>query len=265
MIGTRKLLQATAQTLSTTQVHNKLNAPRIKAGVILKRPPLILREPSEFERIFAAQYRLPQQHQQAFKYDTTFFEGEDGAAKIKNAQQQALQSKDGVIADEELRETVERELSKMDVKSNPRHNDQVDLDVHRLDRKLDRSLYLIVQVKNQNNQEDIWQFPECGDEIQGATSTAVRDSSNDLLHYCKDSLSKLCGDDMAVWFIGRAPVAHRSQALDRTFYMKAQIFAGQVKVQKDASIKDFAWLTKEELSQYLPQLYFSDLKDTLSN
>lgn len=45
--------------------------------------------------------------------------------------------------------------------------------------------------------------------------------------------------------------------------MKARVYAGQVKPNKD--ISDFAWLTKEELSNTLSPEYYKAIKDSLGD
>lgn len=45
--------------------------------------------------------------------------------------------------------------------------------------------------------------------------------------------------------------------------MKARVYAGQVKPNKD--VTDFAWLTKEELVNYLPEDYYKAVKDSLGD
>lgn len=43
--------------------------------------------------------------------------------------------------------------------------------------------------------------------------------------------------------------------------MKARVFAGQAKPRNGM---DFAWLTKEELAEYLPSEYYNAVKNSLS-
>jgi large subunit ribosomal protein L46 len=45
--------------------------------------------------------------------------------------------------------------------------------------------------------------------------------------------------------------------------MKARVYAGQVTPSKDVS--DFAWLTKDELPNYLSQDYYNSVKNCLSD
>lgn len=45
--------------------------------------------------------------------------------------------------------------------------------------------------------------------------------------------------------------------------MKARVYAGQVKPSK--SVSDFAWLTKDELVNYLSPEYYRAIKDSLGD
>ena len=44
--------------------------------------------------------------------------------------------------------------------------------------------------------------------------------------------------------------------------MKARVYAGQIQPNKQVS--DFAWVTKEELPNYLSSDYYNAIKDSLS-
>ena len=48
----------------------------------------------------------------------------------------------------------------------------------------------------------------------------------------------------------------------QVFFFKAHIFAGQVQLR---GIKDFAWLTKEEIEQRVAKDYWIGTKDMLSD
>lgn len=74
-----------------------------------------------------------------------------------------------------------------------------------------------------------------------------------------------CGVDMDTWFVGRQPIGIYKQNTtnEKTFFMKARVYAGQVKPSKE--ISDFAWLTKEELSKTLSPEYYKAIKDSLGD
>jgi hypothetical protein len=84
---------------------------------------------------------------------------------------------------------------------------------------------------------------------------------------------------MSVWFVGNAPVAHcrlpsnnasgavnsntekLSGADQKVFFMKSQIFSGQVHPPRGV---EFAWLTKQELADYMDPKYYQSVKDCLT-
>ena len=91
---------------------------------------------------------------------------------------------------------------------------------------------------------------------------------------------------MDTWFVGRQPIGFYKEAsakeqpglkvdyiikkaekevnkMFQVFFMKARVYAGQVKLNKD--FVEFAWLTKDELVNYLSPEYYKSIKDCLSD
>lgn len=50
----------------------------------------------------------------------------------------------------------------------------------------------------------------------------------------------------------------------QVFFMKAHIFSGQVKVD-NKEIVDFAWVTKQEMKDYVAPEYYEAVQDMLSD
>lgn len=142
-------------------------------------------------------------------------------------------------------------------------------DVRRLDRALDRTLYLVVKRKG----DDMFAFPQ--DSVQpdeGLHETAAR------------ALAASAGVNMNTWMVGRAPVAHEhrepvytggrdgEEASKRVikkygrdvFYLKARIMAGQVDMADNKwGVTDFKWLTKDELTGVIGQHTFASIKNSM--
>jgi len=88
-------------------------------------------------------------------------------------------------------------------------------------------------------------------------------------------LRELCGEAMDTWIVGRKPIGlyevHPSSTRTDTaaspktclFFFKAHIMAGQVR--PGDSVTDFAWLTKNEISERVNQRYWDGIKDMLSD
>ncbi|KFH48989.1 54S ribosomal protein-like protein [Hapsidospora chrysogenum ATCC 11550] len=134
-------------------------------------------------------------------------------------------------------------------------------DVRRLDRQLDRTLYLVVKGK------DGWGFP----------ADVVPPGEN--LHECAQRvIDQAAGVNMNIWIVGRVPVAHLVQRPvqkddgsvekkgEKTFFLKGRIMAGQADLKDNPfGYTDFKWLTREELEKELAPEYFRGVRNMMSN
>jgi len=134
-------------------------------------------------------------------------------------------------------------------------------DIKSLDRAGTRNLYLLLQTVE--NGKEVWRFPQ-GDLGKGQ-----------FLH--RAALTDLyaeCGDKMDTWVVGKAPIGvyqppQTSASSQETpehyvFFYKAHILAGQVHPIKEY-IKNFAWLTKEEIKPRVDESYWEGIKNILSD
>jgi len=121
-------------------------------------------------------------------------------------------------------------------------------------RALTDRLYLIVK---KNRPEHFWQFPQ-GDYEEK--------HGNSLRKTAEKSLEKICGDDLSVWWTGHGPMAYwrydlpsqyqkkYSATETKVFYFRSTFLDGKVNLSPD--IKDYLWVTKSELKDYLdPDLF----------
>ncbi|RKF64712.1 54S ribosomal protein L17, mitochondrial [Erysiphe neolycopersici] len=143
-------------------------------------------------------------------------------------------------------------------------------DLRRLDRLLDRTLYLVVKSKD----TQLWGFPS--GELLGKES----------LHKSAERiLAESCGLNMNTWIVGHVPIAyHILPPLKRTivnindenkiksppiknqaiFFMKGRIMAGQADLHDNYfNLDDFRWLTKEEVSNLVPSSLFSSVDNSM--
>ncbi|KAF3770149.1 hypothetical protein M406DRAFT_34006 [Cryphonectria parasitica EP155] len=285
----------------TTNLLHPKSLYRLRAGIILSRPPILTRTQTPFEAAFYLyQKRLNERLSTPFARQFYYREGQpagvdfaikfgershvmareigrltrkgrdawDDEALVEEGQKlsdpdyireklyteaESRVSEDGEALSFEDRLRIERPLAR------ETEADRTG-DVRRLDRKLDRTLYLIVK-----NQKERWVFPH--DEVrpdEGVHETASR------------ALEDTAGVNMNTWMVGRHPIAleHREpiygtdeEGKNRTlkvrgtnvFYLKGRIMAGQVDLtDNEYGITDFKWLTKEELKEHLqPGLYES--------
>ncbi|KAI0191289.1 39S mitochondrial ribosomal protein L46-domain-containing protein [Xylaria flabelliformis] len=274
---------------------------RIKSGVILTRAPLITRALTPFENAFFFYQKrlnerlvLPFRHTFYFKKDTAsdldwrikFEERGKIAAKElgryyaqgRNAWNDELlvgstlsdeeRVREILLKDAELRVTEDGEKAPPDeIVPVERPMDRITeadktKDIRRLDRALDRTLYLVVQ-----RTDGQWQFPtEDVPTDEHLHETAAR------------ALELAAGVNMNTWMVGRVPVAHLvkqpefnedtslRQRGEKIFFHKGRIMAGQADLKDNKmGLKDFNWLTKEELKAKLDRDYFHAVRNMMAD
>ncbi|KAG0746020.1 hypothetical protein G6F57_007890 [Rhizopus arrhizus] len=236
---------------------------RIQASVILSRPPQITRDATPFEKAYF-DYREKLERQEATTTPTDFYfkKGSVAERRWKHEEQarqnamkdpstslsEALQASQVSWEKENEGLTVSTKLEKLErvTEADDKNNKKS------LDRALQQTLYLVVKPSGDSS----WQFP------QGPIDTT------EYLHEAAErTLSEQCGVDMDTWFVGRQPIGfykeNSQQPGLKVFFMKARVYAGQVKPNKE--ITDFAWLTKDELSNHLSSEYYKAIKDCLGD
>ncbi|KAI0400842.1 39S mitochondrial ribosomal protein L46-domain-containing protein [Xylaria palmicola] len=274
---------------------------RIRSGVILTRAPLVTRALTPFENAFFFYQKrlnerlvLPFRHTFYFKQDTAadldwrikFDERGKIAAKElgryyaqgRNAWNDELlvgstlsseeRVREILLKDAELRVTEDGEEAPPDeIVPVERPMDRITEadktnDIRRLDRALDRTLYLIVQ-----RTDGQWQFPtEDAPTDEHLHETAAR------------ALKLAAGVNMNTWMVGRVPVAHLvrqpelnedtslKQRGEKVFFHKGRIMAGQADLKDNKmGLKDFNWLTKEELRAKLDRDYFRAVRNMMGD
>jgi hypothetical protein len=116
--------------------------PCIMAGVILKRNPIVVRDPTSFEKAYA-DYRRESIHQASAPYNADYFEAELRNSPSKTSKDKSSASNSGSAEDSSVR-YMERKGD--------------DSDRTRLDRLMTRSLYLVT--RQQNSPTGKWTFPQ---------------------------------------------------------------------------------------------------------
>ncbi|KAH6849975.1 39S mitochondrial ribosomal protein L46-domain-containing protein [Chaetomium sp. MPI-CAGE-AT-0009] len=281
------------------------NLYRIKSAVILTRAPLLTREQTPFESAYYFyQKRLnerltaPFRRQFYFKQDTAA----DLDYRIKLAERHGVPAKDigrynprGRMAwnDELLTgsttsdpaELVERLLADAEVRVSedgepiapeervpverpaPRRTEADEKgDVKRLDRAMDRTLYLVVKREGAKGEEGVWEFP---------TGPVPTDEA--LHETAARILTESAGPNMNTWIVGRVPVAHHVvkpvlgddgtsvvSRGEKVFFLKGRIMTGQADLTGNKhGLTDFRWLTREELEKVLPADYYHSVRNMM--
>ncbi|KAJ2595621.1 hypothetical protein GGF39_003759 [Coemansia sp. RSA 1721] len=236
---------------------------KVRAGVLLQRDPIVLQQAGGFEATCDKYFEwLEYISAEKFPRDFFFKRGSSAESKwmeLENerasqwyfdpANKPAFKPIKKAIFGED---TGVDEDSGMDVSRlievQPRETDaDKSGDVKSLERKLDRTLYLLVK-----DSKGEWGLP-AGD----VTGEEV------LSEAARRNLKEICGSKMNVWMVGNGPVGHRKTADHTAFYIKGHILAGQAKTN-DKHAADFKWATREEVEGTVSAEYWQSVKDMLS-
>ncbi|CAO3669952.1 unnamed protein product [Umbelopsis ramanniana] len=229
---------------------------RIASGIVLSRTPQITRDSTPFEKAYF-DYSEKLERQSAIPLPADFyFKKGNGHPKLsltEAVKETQVKQEDADVTTQMNKFETGSRLSEADKKN----------DIKSLDRALQRTLYLIVK---KPRDQHAWQFP------QGAVE------EGEYLHDAAErELEEECGKNMDVWFVGRQPVGHYAYKFPedhvakypgatgaKVFFMKAHVFAGQCNPD-NKEVVDFAWVTKDELPNYVSPEYFNAVKDMLSD
>ncbi|KAF7359407.1 50S ribosomal subunit L30 [Mycena sanguinolenta] len=249
--------------------------PVLYTSVILNRAPILTPSPTAFETAFYAyQQRIRRALHNPFPSDFYFKPGSLLEARFNteerfrervawgpNYGKKQKISPEQMAAEQAAIDQMALQ-EKSDDKLMPRvHPADAARDYHSLDRKGRRNIYLLIQ--RVQDGKSVWEFPR-GQAEEG-----------ELLHQAAQrELYAHCGKHMDTWIVARKPIgmykppvpATPSPALSPeaiTFFFKAHIMAGQV--QPDKSLKDFAWVTKQEIETRVKRAYWEGIKDMLSD
>ncbi|KAF9070397.1 39S mitochondrial ribosomal protein L46-domain-containing protein [Rhodocollybia butyracea] len=243
--------------------------PTLLTSIILNRSPILTPTPTPFERAYYSyQARLRRALSNPFPYDFYFKQGSILETRFtleeRRRERISFGRQFGIADDLDAEKAAANKAAAEQLAEQEGERDELMPRVHpsdeardykSLDRKGRRNLYLLLEAK-----EGVWRFPQ-GDVKKG-----------ELLHQSaqRDLLAE-CGERMDTWIVSRNPVGHyklpkkSSTAKDEiAFFYKAHILAGQVQPNLE-TVKDFAWLTKQEIESRVPQHYWFGVKDILSD
>ncbi|OAA54132.1 50S ribosomal subunit l30 [Niveomyces insectorum RCEF 264] len=271
---------SSSSTSSSSAAPRTAPAYRIRAGLLLSRPPLLTRDPTPFEAAFYLyQKRLNERLTGSFRRNVYFKPDTTPALDWKlqlrarqgtPARELTLQDplaaeltdparlRERILSDADLRVSEDgeplAEADRVRVERPQPRTTAADAanDTRRLDRKLDRTLYLVVR-----GADGAWSFP-----------TADVQTNENLHETAARALASAAGADMNTWIVGRVPIAHIVRtdpaAEEKIFFLKGRIMAGQANLEGNTlGLSDFKWLSKEELATELPAYYYASVKNAM--
>ncbi|KAF5103475.1 hypothetical protein D0Z03_000192 [Geotrichum reessii] len=240
------------------------------AGLILSRTPIVTPELSDFEKAYYHyQDELERRLMWTFPQYFYFKKGTLSERKFTAAQKGPVTRQPGVwyprgVPDikfnrerrfkQEIvipRENSEDGDSLSDpIVPNPRLTEaDAKKDTRALTRKLDRTLYLLVQ---QNSE---WKFP--------SFSLQAKEPLHDA---AERGLRQIGGVNMKTWTVSNTPAAViKDTTAKKEFFIKSHIIHGTFNLQNTQGVTDYAWLTKNEISEKVDKKYYEELEALLAN
>ncbi|CAI6008164.1 unnamed protein product [Closterium sp. NIES-65] len=114
-------------------------------------------------------------------------------------------------------------------------------DVRSLQRALDKRLYLLLKGPSLAGQSgsDTWHFPE-----------KLYEGEDSMRQCAERAAAASLGSSLDLYFVGNAPCAHAPMAAATAFFFRAHVLGGDFQPSA-RTIKDFAWVSKAEIPEYV--------------
>ncbi|GAA5844112.1 hypothetical protein JCM5353_001092 [Sporobolomyces roseus] len=253
------------QSTSSTEA-TQSSSHRVVAAALLSRPPLILPSLSPFERsYYAYQRKIHRALSKPLEASTSWFFKKGSTAEKSFVQfdkkvEKEIGNEDDMRPFEMAREEVEGASQVMEKETEADKKG----DVKSLERKADRTVYLLLKKKRSQHQ---WQFPQGG--VEGDES---------LVEAARRELVEETGPNMDVWSVGRVPAGAYSYPFPaehikknpgkesaRVFFMPMRVVRGQAVPNQKEGLVDYAWLTKEEIKEKVSEDYWNAVEPMLSD
>lgn len=248
--------------------------PNINGGMILSRIPIVTSEPTDFaKQYYSYMDGLKRRLMWTFPSFLYFKRGTLAERKYRELNKIPTQARDGVVYPKGIPDVVNhrersaeqkivlpqkdkegargvKKVSEEEEEDVIRPNSRItdadhNGDVRSLERKLDRTLYLIAQTSGG------WKFP-----------SVVVNEQETIGEAAQRGIHELGGPDMNVWTVSHTPAGFYKNGDKREFYVKSHIVQGQF---QPLQVEDFAWLTKEEIKDKVDQDYYQQLHPLLNN
>ncbi|GAA6064629.1 hypothetical protein JCM10212_000598 [Sporobolomyces blumeae] len=262
-------LKVTSPRYQSTQAA-PASSQRVVAAALLSRPPLVLPSLSPFERsYYAYQRKIHRALSKPLEASTSWFFKKGSAAEKAFVQfdRKVEKAETGKGDEDEMlpyamaRDEVE---GASEVVQKGEHAADRSGDVKSLERRADRTLYLLLKKRRA---EHAWQFPQGG--VEGDES---------LVEAARRELAEETGPNMDVWSVGRVPAGAYSYAFPAehvkknpgtegatVFFMPMRVVRGQAVPNQKEGLVDYAWLTKEEVKDKVSKEYWDAVEPILSD
>ncbi|SPO31232.1 related to MRPL17 - mitochondrial ribosomal protein, large subunit [Ustilago trichophora] len=268
---------------STEEAAAASSSTKIISSLILSRPPVVLREPTKFEQAYHEYNRqLSEALQQPFPKDFYFKKGSAAEKRFEEDQASSPLGFSAIAAAAsgsaakgkggKNKEAAAASASAPAAPSNvtdgeaesrplPRTTEaDAKNDVRSLERKLDRTLYLVVKQKSGKGAAT-WRFPA------KALSNTKRENLHDV---APASVTENLGNKLDIWMVSNLPVGlykSANSAAEKTYFLRGHVLAGNAELANKGEVEEFQWLTKEEIEKLMEQSkessYWQNVEDLL--
>ncbi|TKY88152.1 hypothetical protein EX895_002862 [Sporisorium graminicola] len=249
------------------------SSTKIISSLILSRPPVVLREPSSFEKAYHEYNRqLSEALQQPFPKDFYFKKGSAAEKRFEEDQTSSPQGFSAIAtaagSASKGKAAKTKEAPALSASSSTTEGDaenrplprttpaDASNDVRSLERKLDRTLYLVVKQKS-GKDAAAWRFPA------KALSNIKRENLHDV---APASVTDILGNKMDIWMVSNLPIGLYKQvnaAAEKTYFLQGHVLAGNAELSEGNDVEEFQWLTKEEIEKVMESSYWSNVEDLL--
>lgn len=246
----------------------------INVSLVLSRQPIVLREPSPFERsFFHYNYNMSRRLAQPFFQEFYFRKGSAAEARFGHEEKHrkaTIDSEGKSTASSEAPPPPSVEEAGVDAElyaTRPRTTEaDARNDLTSLERALDRTLFLVM--RSPSSESIKWRLP----------TTKVDLVAGETLHkVATRPVEAALGNKMDIWIVSNLPIgvlprpseAHLAPdfrtAAAKTYFLRAHVLSGLPWASSDT---EFAWLTQEEIQNQLISAgdaeYYRNIRDLLS-
>ncbi|KAF8310206.1 hypothetical protein DL93DRAFT_2084794 [Clavulina sp. PMI_390] len=229
----------------------------LQTSLILARAPLLTPTPTPLEQTYH-DYHARLQRTLATPFPTEFYFKKGTLLERRFQAEERLREQaafgegfDGEEGAERL-EDVPSEEDDVTLLSRENEADRKG-DVTSLDRKGERSLYLLVKPKG--GKDKSWTFPMWNAGLEQPLHKNVQAGVIDSF-----------GANMNTWIVSRQPIGFVDQSdkkPSKTFFFKGRVLGGRPVLLSESSVSDLAWLTREEIAERVDPKYWKQVEELI--